>query len=344
MPRSRVLYSDSDMNNTSELSEGSSSKAVSIFPRMSGRLDICADASTGLPVLAVGTASWMRCCVRRASAGRVIPASLMASAIMMPKPPEAATSVTASLRGSRFGISIDAAWPMSISASTERTRSTPWRRKTASMTASDPVSAPVCEAAACWPFSVEPIFNTMTGLPRWRARRSALISLVASRQVSMQHRMMCVSGSSASAAMPSATSTSASLPVAMKRLTPMPRRATLCMVWLPTLPDCDTMPACPTGGMCSSSAIENEPIRRSATLTAPRQFGPNTRMPCSRAMATSSACSAVPAGPASVNPADSTMAALVPRAAQSRKAAGVALAGTARITSSGAVGVSRTET
>jgi hypothetical protein len=240
-------------------------------------------------------------------------------------------------------MSKDAAWPMSISASTERTRNTPWRRKTASITASEPVSAPVWEAAACWPFSVEPIFNTMTGLPSSRARCRALISLAASRQVSMQHKMMRVSGSSASAAIPSATSTSASLPVAMKRLTPMPRRATLCMVWLPTLPDCDTMPAWPAGGMCSSSAMENEPIKRSATLTAPRQFGPSTRMPCSRAIATSSACSAAPAGPASVKPADSTMAALVPRAAQSRNAAGVALAGTARIASSGAAGVSRTE-
>ncbi len=62
-------------------------------------------------------------------------------------------------------------------------------------------------------------------------------------------------------------------------------------------------------------------------------------MPCSWAMATSSACSAAPSGPASVKPADSTMAAFTPRAAQSRSAAGVAAPGTARIAKSGAVGV-----
>lgn len=330
------------MNKASAPSEGSSSSAVSILSKMSGRLDICAEASTGLPVLAVGTASRMRAWVCGARGGKASPASLMASAIMMPKPPEAATSVTASLRGRRPGISSEAAWPMSIRASTDRTRSTPWRRKMASITASEPVSAPVCEAAAAWPFSVEPIFSTMTGLPCSRARRRASISLPACRQVSMQHRMMRVAGSSARAAMPSATSTSASFPVAMKRLTPMPRRATLCMVWLPTLPDCDTMPTWPAGGICSSSAMEKDPISRSATLTAPRQFGPSTRISFSRAMATSSSCSAAPCGPASTNPEDSTMAAFTPRAAQSRSAAGVAPAGTARIASSGAVGVSRT--
>ncbi len=114
------------------------------------------------------------------------------------------------------------------------------------------------------------------------------------------------------------------------------------MVWLPTLPDCETMPTPPGGGMYSSRLIEKDPIIRSATLTVPRQLGPRMRM-VMRAMSTSSACMATPSAPSSANPDDSTMAAFTPRAAQSRRAAAVAAAGTARIASSGAVGVSRTE-
>ena len=253
---------------------------------MSGRLDIWAEASTGLFVPAVGTAARIRSCVCAASGGSVMPASDMASAIMMPKPPDAATSVTARVVGSRLGSSRLAAWLIWNRSSRLRTRNAPWRLNTASKTASDPASAPVCDAAAACPAVVAPILSITTGLRSRRAMSSAAVSLPASRQVSMQHKMRRVAGSCASAAMPSATSTSASLPVAMKRLTPMPRCAMLCMVKLPMLPDCETMPTGPDGGKACSSAMENEPTNRSVTLTVPRQLGPSKRTPWRRATST----------------------------------------------------------
>ncbi len=172
----------------------SSSSADSTCSRTSGRLDTWAVASTGLAVLASGSTAWMRSLVCGDSGGSDKPRRLIASAIRMPKPPEAATSVTRSPWGRRPGPSREAAWPTSSRLSTECTRSAPWRRKTASKTASEPGSAPVWEAAAAWPLSVAPIFSTITGLPASRAMASAANSRSASRQVSMQHRMTRVCG------------------------------------------------------------------------------------------------------------------------------------------------------
>ncbi len=50
------------------------------------------------------------------------------------------------------------------------TRSMPARRTAASNTASEPASAPVCEAAAACPWAERPAFTRMTGLLRAAAR------------------------------------------------------------------------------------------------------------------------------------------------------------------------------
>ncbi len=117
----------------------------------------------------------------------------------------------------------------------------------------------------------------------------------------------------------------------------------LLMVKLPMLPDCETMPTWPAGGMFCSSAMENEPTSLSTTFTVPRQLGPSRRMPWLRATRTNSACRAMPSGPASAKPEVSTITPRTPRLAQSRTACSVASTGTARMARSGAVGVSSTD-
>ena len=196
--------------------------AARISVRISGLLDICAVASTGFRGEAKGTTERMRRCVASSGVGNSSPAALAASASSTPKPPEAVSSTVRLPRGSRSP-STAAAWPRSSSASTLGTRTAPARRNTASKTASDPASAPVCDAAAAWPASVAPIFSTITGLPARLAASRAATSRGASRQVSSTQRMTLVAASPASQAMASAMSTSHSLPVVMKRLTPMPR-------------------------------------------------------------------------------------------------------------------------
>ena len=118
-PRSRGLYSDSASSRTSVLPLASFCDAVSILSRMSGRADICADRIHRVAVPAVGTASRIRALVAfskfAASSCRPQP---IASAIMMPNPPEAATSVTAS--SGAAGVprpAGQAAWPTSSSSS-----------------------------------------------------------------------------------------------------------------------------------------------------------------------------------------------------------------------------------
>ena len=79
---------------------------------------------------------------------------------------------------------------------------------------------PVCDAAAALPTSDAPIFSTSTGLPAARASASAARKRVASPHASRQHAITRVSGSRAIHAITSATSMSASFPVAAQQPEP----------------------------------------------------------------------------------------------------------------------------
>ncbi len=82
--------------------------------------------------------------------------------------------------------------------------------------------------------------------------------------------------------MPSATDTSASLPVDSQTPTEMPRRAVSAKRCVPNAPDCVTMPSGPAGvGPSSRNELKVGvcPVRM---LNRPRQFGPHSRMPLSR--------------------------------------------------------------
>ena len=84
--------------------------------------------------------------------------------------------------------------------------------------------------------------------------------------------------------MPSATDTSASLPVDSQTPTEMPRRAVSASRCVPNAPDCVTMPSGPAGvGPSSRNELKVGvwPVRM---LNRPRQFGPHRRMPPSRAI------------------------------------------------------------
>ena len=70
----------------------------------------------------------------------------------------------------------------------------PARRTAASNTASEPASAPVCEAAAFAPAGARPAFTTITGLLR-AAARAADMNLRAALTDSMYIRMARVPGS-----------------------------------------------------------------------------------------------------------------------------------------------------
>ena len=74
----------------------------------------------------------------------------------------------------------------------------------------------------------------------------------------------------------------------------------------------------------------------------PMQFGPISRMPAPRAMATISRCMAAPSGPASAKPELSTTAARAPASADWRTAATTPAAGTATMARSGACPIAAT--
>ena len=137
---------------------------------------------------ASGTTDRMRAWVASASAGSDSPARRIASAISMPKPPEAASSVTRVALRQAVRHSSEAAWPMSSSFR----RWHPQRPVATEDRVEHRVRAGEragVRAAAAWPRSVAPIFSTITGLRCSRAMASASISRRALRQVSMQHRI-----------------------------------------------------------------------------------------------------------------------------------------------------------
>ncbi len=124
--------------------------------------------STGLPrdQLAGNTASsWATVLVPSRARGTCTCAA--ASAAMTPAPPPLVSTVSAVLWLVRKRASVSAARNSSCRLFT---RSMPARAMAASNTASEPASAPVCEAAARWPCADRPLLMTMTGLLRAAAR------------------------------------------------------------------------------------------------------------------------------------------------------------------------------
>ena len=129
--------------------------------------------------------------------------------------------------------------------------------------------------------------------------------------------------------MPSATETSASLPVDSQTPTEMPRRAVSASRCVPNAPDCVTMPSGPAGvGPSSRNELKVGvwPVRM---LNRPRQFGPHSRMPPSRAICVMRVCISRPSAPISAKPAVNMTTALTPLATQDSIASTARLAGTA---------------
>ena len=90
-----------------------------------------------------------------------------ASAAITPAPPPLVSTISPPEGPSRKRASVSAARNRSCS---EFTRSMPARAMAASNTASEPASAPVCEAAAACPAAERPALTTITGLLRAAAR------------------------------------------------------------------------------------------------------------------------------------------------------------------------------
>ena len=95
------------------------------------------------------------------------PRVIRSSTAMTPGPP---ALVTIARAGPRGGGCIDRISAMLKRSGMVVTRRTPARRKAASKTASDPASAPVCDAAALAPASCRPDFTTITCLVRLTLR------------------------------------------------------------------------------------------------------------------------------------------------------------------------------
>ena len=123
--------------------------------------------------------------------------------------------------------------------------------------------------------------------------------------------------------------TSASLPVDSQTPTEMPRRAVSANRCVPNAPDCVTMPSGPAGvGPSSRNELKVGvwPVRM---LNRPRQFGPHSLMPPSRAICVMRVCISRPSAPISAKPAVNMTTALTPLATQNSIASTARLAGTA---------------
>ena len=119
------------------------------------------------------------------------PPVIRASVARTPGPPAFVTIVRRFPRGSGCFARTSATLNRSAIAST---RSTPARRNAAARTSSEPVSEPVCEAAALAAWAVRPGLITMIGFVR-ATSRAAEMKARASPIVSMYTTMLRVAGS-----------------------------------------------------------------------------------------------------------------------------------------------------
>ena len=197
----------------------------------------------------------------------------------------------------------------------------------ASSTRSEAASAPVCEAAAAWPWAERPALTISTGLLR-AAARAADMNLRAPSTDSAYSRMARVCGQPASQSSRSPKSTSACSPSEMQCEKPMPRPAAQSSMAVTSAPDCDTKARAPgRASTCAKLAF-----RPMCGASKPRQLGPRMRSrwrPAAWSMAALVAAS---------SPAVSTTAARVPRTPKASISPGT-LAGGVQITArSGACG------
>ena len=132
-----------------------------------------------------------------------------------------------------------------IRSSSDRTRTTPSRLNTASMTASSPVSAPVWACAVCWAVSLRPTLRATIGLPAASARRAAAANSAGCRMDSRNSAMTRVAGSSTRCSTTSVTDSMDSLPIATSRLMPRLRAWARLSTALARPPLCSTTPTGP---------------------------------------------------------------------------------------------------
>ncbi len=129
--------------------------------------------------------------------------------------------------------------------------------------------------------------------------------------------------------MPSATDTSASLPVLSHTPTWMPRRAVSARRCVPNAPDCVTIPSGPAGIGPSSRNELKVGVWPARMLKRPRQFGPHNLIPPPRPISMMRSCIARPSGPISAKPAVNMTTALTPFLTHASIASIARLAGTA---------------
>ena len=255
------------------------------------------------------------------------PSRAQASAASTPAPPPLVTSISDEAQGLCVATSLTI-WPLKcdrVSAASKRscsvsTRSMPARRMAASKTMSEAAKAPVCEAAAAWPWAERPALTISTGLLR-AAARAADMNLRAPSTDSAYSRMARVCGQPASQSSRSPKSTSACSPSEMQWEKPMPRAAAQSSIAVTSAPDCETKARLP--GWASRWA--KLAFRPAYGDSRPRQLGPRMRSRCRPAAAS------IAALVAASSPAVSTTAARVPRAPSASISPGT-LAGGVQIT------------
>jgi len=116
------------------------------------------------------------------------------------------------------------------------------------------------------------------------------------------------------------------LPVAATTFMPTPCWCAKCFITVATAPLCDTMLMPPfRGGVRMAPVQHTAPVVK---LMKPRQLGPSSVMPSSRAVATMRSCIVRPSLPVSAKPPASTTAWRMPAAPRSRSASSIAGLGT----------------
>jgi len=146
--------------------------------------------------------------------------------------------------------------------------------------------------------------------------------------------MLRVAGSSPSSVIRSPQPTSSIEPIDTKALKPTFWRRLQSSTAVQIAPDWLRKPTCPAAGW-EGAKLALRPLRG---FIRPRQLGPSRRMPDPRSASRSRPSSAAPSGPTSRKPAEITIAARAPAAAQAATTSGTPGAGvaiTARSTRSG---------
>ncbi len=227
---------------------------------------------------------------------------------------------------------------MSSSSCSVSARSTPAWRNSASMTASLPASAAVCDAAARAPARLRPLRMARIGFER-ATRPATRANLRGLPNDSRYSSTTSVSGSSSQNSSRSFDETSALLPIDTNADRPRPRCSDCSSSARPSAPLCDEKATRPAG----NARRANVALRRFPVDAMPRQFGPIRRAPWARTSASSSSWRATPSVPVSANPAETTHSARIPARSAERAASITCSPGTQITASSTGSGISPTE-